>query len=68
LTTGKSTQTSAAGDITPSFDLTGGVFGLALGYNWQVGMLLYGVDTDFRHFRVSLRAARLSNRAYWLSS
>jgi outer membrane immunogenic protein len=47
VTTGKSTQTSAAGDITPSFDLTGGVFGLALGYNWQAGTLLYGVDTDF---------------------
>jgi outer membrane immunogenic protein len=47
LTTGKSTQTSAAGDITPSFDLTGGVFGLALGYNWQAGTLLYGIDTDF---------------------
>jgi outer membrane immunogenic protein len=47
LTTGKSTQTSSVGDITPSFDLTGGVFGLALGYNWQAGKLLYGVDTDF---------------------
>jgi len=47
LNTAKSTQTSSVGDITPSFDLTGGVFGLALGYNWQAGKLLYGVDSDF---------------------
>jgi opacity protein-like surface antigen len=46
LATGTSKQTSATGDITPSFDLSGGVFGFALGYNWQVGTILYGVDSD----------------------
>src|SRR5262245_59935423 len=44
---GQSRHTAAAGDLTPSFDLTGGVYGLALGYNWQAGTVLYGVDTDF---------------------
>ena len=44
---GQSRHTAAAGDLTPSFDLTGGVYGLALGYNWQAGTLLYGIDTDF---------------------
>jgi opacity protein-like surface antigen len=46
LARGQSTQTAITGDLTPSFDLTGGVFGLALGYNWQAGPVLYGVDTD----------------------
>jgi outer membrane immunogenic protein len=26
--------------------MTGGVYGLALGYNWQAGTVLYGIDTD----------------------
>ncbi|MET0538383.1 MAG: outer membrane beta-barrel protein [Xanthobacteraceae bacterium] len=43
---GSSTHTAAAGDLTPRFDLTGGIFGLALGYNWEAGALVYGVDTD----------------------
>jgi opacity protein-like surface antigen len=46
LAVGQSRHTAAAGDLTPSFDMTGGVFGLALGYNWQAGTLLYGVDSD----------------------
>jgi len=47
LSTGQSRQTAATGDITPNFDVSGGVFGLALGYNWQpVPTLLYGIDTD----------------------
>jgi outer membrane immunogenic protein len=46
LAVGQSRQTAATGDLTPSFDMTGGVFGLALGYNWQAGTLLYGLDTD----------------------
>ena len=47
LAEGQSRQTAAAGDITPSFDVTGGVFGLALGYNWQpTSTLLYGLDSD----------------------
>jgi outer membrane immunogenic protein len=46
LDRGASRQTSLTGDLTPSFDLTGGVFGLALGYNWQGGTVLYGIDTD----------------------
>ena len=33
LAVGQSRQTAATGDLTPSFDMTGGVFGLALGYN-----------------------------------
>jgi outer membrane immunogenic protein len=46
LAVGQSRQSAAFGDLTPSFDMTGGVFGFALGYNWQAGKLLYGVDTD----------------------
>jgi outer membrane immunogenic protein len=46
LAKGQSRQSAAAGDLTPSFDMTGGVFGLALGYNWQAGTILYGVDSD----------------------
>jgi opacity protein-like surface antigen len=47
LSTGQSRQTAATGDITPNFDVSGGVFGLALGYNWQpMPTLLYGIDTD----------------------
>jgi outer membrane immunogenic protein len=44
--TGSSTHSASFGDLTPRFDLTGGLFGLALGYNWQAGALIYGVDTD----------------------
>ena len=47
VATGASRQSAAAGDLTPTFDMTGGVFGLALGYNWQFGRLLYGFDSDF---------------------
>src|SRR2546421_11715614 len=43
---GQSRHSAAAGDLTPSFDVTGGLYGLALGYNWQAGTLLYGIDTD----------------------
>ncbi len=43
---GSSTQSTTLGDLTPRFDVTGGLFGLALGYNWQAGVLLYGIDTD----------------------
>jgi len=46
VATGTSQQTASTGDITPSFDLTGGVFGFALGYNWQANKLLFGIDTD----------------------
>jgi len=46
LGTGRSTQSTTFGDLTPRFDVTGGLFGLALGYNWQAGVLLYGIDTD----------------------
>jgi outer membrane immunogenic protein len=46
LTVGQTRHTAAAGDLTPSFDTTGGLFGLALGYNWQAGTILYGIDTD----------------------
>jgi opacity protein-like surface antigen len=46
LAVGQSKHVSSVGDITPSIDMSGGVFGLALGYNWQAGTLLYGVDTD----------------------
>ena len=44
---GQSRHSAAAGDLTPSFDVTGGLYGLALGYNWQAGKLLYGIETDF---------------------
>jgi opacity protein-like surface antigen len=43
---GQSRHVSSVADITPSFDMSGGVFGLALGYNWQAGRVLYGVDGD----------------------
>jgi outer membrane immunogenic protein len=43
---GRSTQSTTLGDLTPRFDVNGGLFGLALGYNWQAGVLLYGIDTD----------------------
>ena len=44
---GASRQSAAAGDLTPTFDMPGGVFGLALGYNWQFGRsMLYGFDSD----------------------
>jgi outer membrane immunogenic protein len=43
---GTSQQTASTGDITPNFDLSGGVFGFALGYNWQANKILFGVDTD----------------------
>jgi outer membrane immunogenic protein len=43
---GSSTHTASVGDLTPRFDLNGGTFGLALGYNWQSGALIYGIDTD----------------------
>src|SRR5205807_8634355 len=33
LAVGTSQQTASTGDITPNFDLSGGVFGFALGYN-----------------------------------
>jgi outer membrane immunogenic protein len=46
LANGASTQSAATGDLTPRFDLTGGTFGLTLGYNWQVGKLIYGVESD----------------------
>ena len=47
LSTGQSRHTATVGDITPNFDVNGGVFGLALGYNWQpMPSLLYGIDTD----------------------
>jgi opacity protein-like surface antigen len=46
VATGASRQSAAAGDLTPTFDMPGGVFGLALGYNWQFGRLLYGFDSD----------------------
>jgi outer membrane immunogenic protein len=46
LTEGQSRHAAVAGDLTPSFDMTGGVFGLALGYNWQAGTVLYGLDSD----------------------
>ncbi|HEY7247943.1 MAG TPA: outer membrane beta-barrel protein [Xanthobacteraceae bacterium] len=46
VATGTSQQTASTGDITPSFDLSGGVFGFALGYNWQASKLLFGIDTD----------------------
>jgi outer membrane immunogenic protein len=44
--TGSSTHSASTGDLTPRFDLTGGTFGLALGYNWEAGPLIYGLDTD----------------------
>src|SRR5437764_2746725 len=44
--TGSSTHSASFGDLTPRFDLTGGTFGLALGYNWQTGALIYGFDSD----------------------
>ena len=47
IATGSSKQSASTGDITPTFDMPGGVFGLALGYNWQFGRVLYGIDTDF---------------------
>jgi outer membrane immunogenic protein len=43
---GQSRHSAVFGDITPSFDVSGGFYGLALGYNWQAGTLLYGIDTD----------------------
>jgi outer membrane immunogenic protein len=43
---GSSTHSAATGDLTPRFDLSGGTFGLALGYNWKSGPLIYGVDSD----------------------
>jgi outer membrane immunogenic protein len=46
LGTGSSTHSAATGDLTPRFDLTGATFGLALGYNWQTGPLIYGLDSD----------------------
>jgi outer membrane immunogenic protein len=46
VATGTSQQTASTGDITPNFDLSGGVFGFALGYNWQANKILFGVDTD----------------------
>jgi outer membrane immunogenic protein len=46
LTVGQTRHSAAAGDLTPTFDMTGGLFGLALGYNWQAGRVLYGIDTD----------------------
>jgi len=44
---GESKHTASFGDLTPRFDVTGGLYGLALGYNWQAGRGLYGIDTDF---------------------
>jgi outer membrane immunogenic protein len=47
VATGTSQHTASTGDITPSFDISGGTFGFALGYNWQPNKnLLLGIDTD----------------------
>src|SRR6187399_523497 len=43
---GSSTQSASTGDLTPAFDLTGGTFGLTLGYNVQAGKIIYGVESD----------------------
>jgi outer membrane immunogenic protein len=44
--TGSSIHSAATGDLTPRFDVTGATFGLALGYNWEAGPLVYGLDSD----------------------
>jgi outer membrane immunogenic protein len=44
---GQTRHAASFGDITPTFDLTGGTYGLGLGYNWQAGTVLYGIDADF---------------------
>jgi outer membrane immunogenic protein len=44
---GRSKQSSSTGDLTPGFDVDGGVFSLATGYNWQTGRVVYGVESDY---------------------
>ena len=44
---GQSKQTSSTGDLTPKFDVAGGVFGFATGYNWQTGAVVFGLDGDY---------------------
>ena len=46
LANGSSTHSAATGDLTPRIDLSGGTFGLGLGYNWRAGSLIYGVESD----------------------
>lgn len=46
LATGNSKHVSSFGDLTPSFDVNGGVFGLGTGYNWQTGPTVFGFDGD----------------------
>ena len=47
LNVGQSKHTASFGNLTPTFDLTGGVFGLASGYNWQIGQIVLGYESDF---------------------
>jgi outer membrane immunogenic protein len=47
LALGRSKQTSSTGDLTPNFDVDGGVFGFATGYNWQTGRIVFGLDSDY---------------------
>jgi outer membrane immunogenic protein len=44
---GQSKHISSGGDLTPTFDVSGGIFGFSSGYNWQVGRVVFGVDSDF---------------------
>src|SRR5712691_8803964 len=47
LNVGQSRHTASFGNLTPTFDLTGGVFGLTSGYNWQAGQIVFGYESDF---------------------
>jgi outer membrane immunogenic protein len=39
----------AAGLSGPSVKIRGGIFGGELGYNWQVGNFVYGIETDLQN-------------------
>ena len=44
---GKSRHVSATGDITNSFDISGGIVGVEYGCNYQTGMWVIGTESDF---------------------
>ena len=43
---GQSKQSGATAALTPTFDVDGDVFGFTTGYKWQLGRVVFGVDSD----------------------
>ena len=50
---GSSRHTDGSAATTGDFNLTGGLFGLTVGANWQTGNLVLGVEGDYSWARIS---------------